>query len=130
MKRFALVALFIVVGALISFAPQGDASSARKQSIVVDFPQPMKLLDVLLTGTYVFVHDEERMAQGGPCTSIYRFEDNQQGKLVVEFHCVPIERPAANRFLIKSQRIGWGTNLAEVLEYQFAGDTEAHGVPR
>ena len=43
-------------------------------------------------GTYVIEHDAERMANGGPCTHIYKFDDRRLP--VVAFHCVHLDRPA------------------------------------
>ena len=130
MKRFnltilAVVALFLIGGL---FAPTGRANTSKKQSIVVEFTQRVKLLDVVLKGEYVFVHDEEKMAQGEACTYIYTSVAGQPGSLVVSFHCQPTERKKADHFTLVTKRLL--PDILELEEYQFAGSTEGHRVPK
>ena len=91
---------------------------------VVEFPGKVKLLGVILKGEYVFVHDEERMARGEACTYIYTNRAGQPGRLVVSFHCRPVERLRAERFTVMTTRLL--PDLLELHEYQFAGSTECH----
>jgi hypothetical protein len=80
----------------------------------------------ILIGTYVIVHDD---GQGGPCTALYRVGT---GPLPLEetvaFHCTPFKRKAAPRF---TTTVDWNPALGMdmLIEYQFAGDSEGHGVP-
>ena len=68
------------------------------------------------------------MAAGGPCTSLYRV---RPGRLpieeVVAFHCIPRERAVARNFTTVIERNP--TSGDTLMEYQFEGDTEGHGVP-
>ena len=80
-------------------------------------------MGVMLRGEYLFVHDDEKMAKGLDCTYVY----DSAGKLVVSFHCEPIERAKTDQFKVLVTTKG---NLLEIEEYQFAGSTEAHRVPR
>lgn len=128
MKRFGLIALMLAVGALIVFAPGTNAGSGKKQTGVVDFTQRTKLRDVYLSGKTLFVHDDEKMARGEPCTSVYSYEGNIKGKLIIEFHCQPVERTKTDRFFVRSLILGAPHNLPEVQEFQFAGSTEGHRI--
>jgi hypothetical protein len=131
MKRYGfgllVIGALLVVGAL---SPAGVAGQAKAQKAVLQFDEPVKLLDVILKGEYVIVHDDERMAKGEPCTYVYARENGQQGKLVVSFHCVPVQREAADRFTVIVGGYDPATRLPEMVEYRFAGSTEGHQVPR
>ena len=78
----------------------------------------------------LFVHDEERMARGEPCTTIRLFEPGSgPTESLVSFHCIPTRRPVARAFTIRTRpntADGFGCVLTE---YQFAGDSDGHGVP-
>jgi hypothetical protein len=130
MKRFAFAIL--VLGALVlgagTPAVTGTDKNTRVQQAVVDFDTPTKLLNVMLKGRYLFVHDEARMAKGEACTYVYNYAEDKRGELLVSFHCIPVERDKENNFTI-SVRIMPGVNLYELTEYKFAGDTEGHKVP-
>ena len=95
----------------------------RVQTAKVEITEPLKLLNVILKGDYKFVHDEDKMAKGEPCTYVY----DAAGKLVVSFHCEPVERDRASQFKIL---VTSSAGLPEMEEYQFAGSTEGHRVPR
>ena len=130
MKRFVLISLMIVgalaVGGGLWPSARGKAASHR-QSAVVEFTQTVKLQNVLLRGKYLIVHDEELMAGGAPCTYVYHGDRADPAKLVIAFHCIPVERHRADGFkVIVSNYAG---AMPEVKEYQFAGSTEGHLVP-
>lgn len=117
-----LGALSITIGV---FAGQANTEPKKQQRATVEFTETVKLLNVFLKGDYLVVHDEERMAQGEDCTYVY----DKSGKLVVSFHCIPIERPKAESFRIVTTRANLAYGPAEIKEIQFAGSTEAHQVP-
>jgi|SRR5215467_11696162 len=130
MKRSILLG-FLLITAVFVVVASTKASTPRVEKAVVEFPQQVKLLDVFLKGSYLFVHDEDKMARGEACTYIYEFIDGKQGKLVTSFHCSPIARERAEKFVIKTNRLGATFNdLIEITEYQFAGSTEGHQVPK
>jgi hypothetical protein len=127
------VGLVLLVGAL-SPAPaarHGDPSPVR-QSAVVTFERPTWVAGELLVGRYLIVHDEERMAQDGPCTALYRVgAPTAPAEEVIAFRCIPRERKAASGFTatVTSNR-AHGIDVFDTLtEFQFAGDMEGHGVP-
>jgi hypothetical protein len=126
MKRLLIAAsmvaaLVITIGA---FAAHTSAEAKKNDRATIEFTQTVKLLNVVLKGEYLVVHDEAMMAKGEDCTYLY----DKKGKLVVSFHCTPIERPKTDRFRIVTRRLDQ-SGLSEVVEIQFAGTTEAHLVP-
>ncbi len=131
MKRIVLISL-VMSGALLvggGLWPSASGNAApRRESAVVEFTQTVKLQNVLLRGEYLIVHDEELMARGEPCTYIYHGNRVDPAKLVVSFHCIPVERDRVNGFKVTlSHPTTYG--VPEVQEYQFAGSTEGHQVP-
>jgi hypothetical protein len=126
MKRLLIAtsmlgALMITIGA---FAVHTKAEAKTIDRATIEFTQTVKLVNVVLKGEYLVVHDEALMAKGEACTYVY----DRSGKLVVSFHCTPVERPKADRFRLVTRRLD-PSGLSEVVEIQFAGSTEAHLVP-
>lgn len=121
-------ALVIASMAFATFPNTGHAGSIR-QTAVVTFEHPTWVSTARLIGTYIIEHDDARMARGEPCTALYRVGGGRRsGEEVVSFHCIPRERTASRRFSTRVLRDPIsGTDT--LTEYQFAGDTEAHGVP-
>jgi hypothetical protein len=130
MKRFTFAIL--VTGALLmvgsALAMTSRVADSKLQKAVVVFEEKVKLLDVILKGQYLFVHDEERMARGESCTYVYNYSDNEQGKLVVSFHCMPVEREKTDHFTVTTKRLP-NIDMYELVEYRFAGSNEGHRVP-
>jgi hypothetical protein len=130
MKRFTFAILITVSLIMVSsaLAMTSRVADSKLQKAVVVFEEKVKLMDVILKGQYLFVHDEERMARGESCTYVYNYSNNEQGKLVVAFHCIPVEREKTNRFTVTTKRLP-NIDLYELIEYRFAGDNEGHRVP-
>ena len=118
-----IAALIATIGVTASRA-DADASKNNERA-TIEFTETVKLMDVLLKGQYLIVHDEDRMAKGEDCTYVY----DRAGKLVVSFHCTPVERPMAKSFRIVTTRLNFSYGPPEIKEIQFAGSTEAHTVP-
>jgi hypothetical protein len=78
----------------------------------------------ILQGRYVIEHDNDRMARGEPCTHIYAFNDRT--KPVVTFHCTHLQRGMASQSTASLATVG---TMEVLTEFQFSGDTAAHGVP-
>jgi hypothetical protein len=131
MRRLLL--FIVMLGAVtLSSSPRLSsptaASSAPNERAVVEFMNPVKLLDVLLQGEYLFVHDD-MMARGDVCTYVYKLEAGKPDKLVVSFHCIPAQRAKVDRFTVRTVLVSPELRLYEVREIQFAGSSEAHKVP-
>jgi len=128
MKSFFLFVALICAVVLTSTSSANDKSPmTRKQKATTQFNQPVVVQGVTLKGEYLFVHDDAAMARGEACTRIYKGNAEIANNLVVEFHCVPIQRTKANYFLARTVRRADG--IIELNEFQFKGDTEAHGTP-
>jgi hypothetical protein len=132
MKPFVLISL-ITLGALAVSAdlwPSARVKAApHRHSAVVEFTETVKLQNVLLRGQYLIIHDEELMARGEPCTYIYHGDRPDPAKLVISFHCIPVERDKAEGFKVTLSHHSGAYEIPEVKEYQFAGSTEGHQVP-
>jgi hypothetical protein len=127
----------ILVGALLVlavFTVGGFASSGprtlHQQWAIMNFTDPVVVLrDHILMGPYLIVHDDTKMARGEPCTSSYRFDVARGTRdLEVSFMCKPTQRAICEKTTFSVRRDDLGLN--HVTEYQFAGDSEVHGVPQ
>ena len=103
------------------------SNTTGKQSAVTNFDRAVVLHGVTLKGEYLFVHDDAAMQRGEACTYVYEGKAAISNKLVVSFHCVPVQRVKAKRFTVRSVETSAG--IFELQEFQFAGDTEGHAVP-
>ena len=122
---FVVVLCALIVGS-VSWETRAS-NTVRKQSAVTNFERAVVLQGVTLKGQYLFVHDDAAMQRGEACTFVYEGNAPIASKLVVSFHCVPVQRAKAKHFLLRSVETSSG--ITELQEYQFAGDTEAHAVP-
>ena len=129
MRTKVLIGTMLLAGALgastlAAFAP-------AKQAMALHFLRPTIVAGAAIMGPVVFEHDDEKMARGEPCTTVYRYDHKQQdrGEVIVQFMCTPHERPVATKFEAICDR-GAGTGPDRLLEYQFPGETEGHGVPQ
>ena len=122
---FVVVLCALIIGS-VSWQTKA-ADTARKQSAVMNFDRAVVLHGVTLKGEYLFVHDDAAMQRGEACTYIYEGNAPIPEKLVVSFHCVPIQRAKARNFTVRSVESSPG--ITELQEFQFAGDTEGHAVP-
>src|SRR6266567_2044188 len=90
--RFIIGVLVLWASVAVVLATAGDGQSHR-QSAMVTFARPTWVTDQMVVGTYVVVHDEDKMARGEPCTTFYRVGAAQERlQEVVSFHCIPRER--------------------------------------
>jgi hypothetical protein len=132
-RTFACIAL---AAALVVIATTVTAHAVRPsvQSSRVTFTELTRVCGQFLMGTYIVVHDDAKMAAGGPCTTFYRVADKPgvDADAVVSFHCIPRQRTAVSQTTITTvPTIGVtsATRSVDLVEYQIAGDSEAHGVP-
>jgi len=109
-----------------------QAQPAQIQKATVEFTEPVKLLGVILKGSYLFLHDEGKMARGEPCSWVYaRGETGKFDRLVASFHCIPVQREEpAEQFKVIIAGMNSPFTMPEVVEYRFAGSTEGHQVPK
>jgi hypothetical protein len=131
MSSQVTVTMVLLVGALAStaVATTGDRGAPPLQRAIVNFEHPTKVSTEILMGHYLVVHDEARMARGERCTWLYRVETPRGSQEeAVSFSCIPHARTVVDRFTTATE---WDAALGvyTLTEYQFAGDSEGHGVP-
>jgi hypothetical protein len=127
-----LGATLLLAGGLspVAVATTGDHVAAAQQQAVTYLKEPTLIGTTIIEGPVLFIHDAAKMARGEPCTSIRLF-DPEKGPLeeVLSFRCIPRVRRIAAKFTVTTRpniELGFGCILTE---YQFAGDSEGHGVP-
>jgi hypothetical protein len=124
--RIAIGVTLILAVAAIATITAGSLMPTRQSALVL-LTRPTIIAGAIASGQVIFVHDHEKMANGEPCTTVYQYQSGQQGKKLVEFTCRPDQSARAEHFTARCAR---GTSAPDVLvEYQFKGDTETHGVP-
>jgi hypothetical protein len=122
---FLLVA---IVGAG-TLAARGNSNVAPdKQWAVTNFAEPVLVQGQFVMGPVLIVHDSAKMARGEACTTFYRFEPGRGPKEeLVSFHCRP--RPTAPVASTTFKTMATDAGCKRLVEYQIAGDPEAHGIP-
>lgn len=127
--KLRILGLVVLLG-VFAFVPAGNATvGTTAHSAIVNYVSPVRVGPVTLIGTCLVVHDDAKMAKGEPCTSIYKIDGNGRRQLAVSFHCVPSQGKAVSLFTTAVRSIPGLTTIKEMVSYQFAGETEAHGVP-
>jgi hypothetical protein len=130
-SRF-LVGTVLMVSALATGAvgTSADRIAPARQSAIVYLTEPTLVGSTIVQGPVLFVHDGVKMSRHEPCTTVYLFEPGVGPKEeVASFHCIPTTRKAVATFTITTKpntTLGIGCILTA---YQFANDTESHGVP-
>ena len=129
MQIKTLVGTVIIAGA-VAVSTLAAAGMASRKVGVFHFIRPTFTAGAIVSGHTVIVHDDEKMARGEACTTVYRYDRKvatRQGEELVSFHCKPTARPFAKTAQVNSERSISGPD--RLLEYQLAGETEGHIVP-
>jgi len=120
--------LLVVLG--VGAVATSSSATPVRQWAVVYLQEPTLIGSTIVQGPVLFTHDEAKMARGEPCTTVQLFEPGEgPTESIASFHCVPRSRPVVNKFTLRTRpnvEDGIGCVLTE---YQFAGDSEGHGVP-
>jgi hypothetical protein len=125
-SRILLCALLLA--GVVSIPTTGGEAATPPKWAVVHLQEPTLIAGAFAQGPVLFEHDEGRMARGEPCTIVYEFAPGKgPGREIVAFHCKPRWGENVGTFQFATSRNDRGTCVLK--EYQFAGDTEAHGVP-
>jgi hypothetical protein len=123
----AVLVVAVLTAATVSI---GGAPSVGRQKAVFYLAEHTLIGSTIVQGPVRFVHDDRRMLRGEPCTSVYLVEPGKgDGEEIASFHCIPRARQIVGTFTVRTRpnlELGFGCILTE---YQFAGDTEGHGVP-
>lgn len=104
--------------------------TADRQWSLVNFKETVRVNGRYVVGPVLIVHDTKKMANGEPCTAFYRFDPAEGPKEeLVSFHCIPkVGKQRLAQTTFKTVVIEPG--VKQLVEYQIAGDDEAHGIPR
>ena len=132
MRSRILVGTLFLVGMLAAgtVATSGDGTAPSRQSATVYLTEPTLIGSIIVEGPVLFTHDNAKMTRGEPCTTVYLLEPTKgPTEEVASFHCIPTARQVVHKFTITTRpnaALGFGCVLTE---FQFAGDSEGHGVP-
>lgn len=123
---FLLIAL---VGAGTLAARGNSYVGSDKQWTIVNFQDPVSVNGEFMMGSVLIVHDSAKMARGEPCTTFYRFDPARGPKeALVSFHCNPRQSSGVDTTTLTTVSIIPGA-CKKLVEFQIAGDAEAHGIP-
>ena len=118
----------VMIGAGTLSARGDSYVSADKQWTIANFVDPVLIKGEFVMGSVLIVHDSAKMARGEACTSMYRFDPAVGPKeLLLSFHCRP--RQAGVIANTTFTTVAADPGCRRLIEYQIAGDSEAHGVP-
>jgi hypothetical protein len=106
--------------------PQLNPAPPARRTAEVWFHRPVLVGRAILQGRYVIEHDNDRMARGEPCTHLYAYHD--QTTPVATFDCTHLERDRASQNVVVLVPTSDGS-LQRLTEFQFAGESVAHGYP-
>ena len=131
MRSRILFGALIFVGAFVGgVATGGGVNAPTRQSAIVYLTDPTLIGSTIVEGPVVFTHDSGKMARGEPCTTVNLLEPGKgPAEEIASFHCIPTPRKVVHKFTVTTRpntALGFGCVLTE---FQFAGDSEGHGVP-
>jgi hypothetical protein len=131
MKARLLVLSPLIVGLMsVGTVASRSQSGTARTSAIVNFTDPVLVIDQLVMGPVLIVHDNDKMALGEACTTFYRF-DPARGpqEEIVSFHCTPVRRTVAEKTRLTLSEKNSEPGCKRLLEYQVAGEAEAHAIP-
>jgi hypothetical protein len=130
-----LFLLLVLAVCLAGPASRATAQSQRVDMAVLEFPEKAKILGVTLLGKYVFIHDDQKKADGKECLYIYEYNGDAStpvgsrlGKQVLAFHCQTVERSKV-KLDVLTLTATKEPGVLEIKEIQFAGSDKGHRVP-
>lgn len=131
MRPRIIVGVLLLIGLAAAgtlFASGDHYVGPDKQWTVANFAEPVRVQGQFVMGPVIIVHDSAKMARGEACTTFYRF-DRVVGKkeALVSVHCSP--RPAAPVATTTFATMSTEPGCKRLVEYQIAGDSEAHVLP-
>jgi hypothetical protein len=131
MRTKIFIGASFVVGALAISTLALSAMTPSRRAALVHFTRPTLIAGTFVFGRVVIVHDDEKMARGEACTTLYHYDPKAargEGDSIVNFHCQPKARSAARNVVVRSSQIS-PAGPDRLLEYQLVGEVEGHGVP-
>jgi hypothetical protein len=131
MRARLLAVTWLLVGVLGvgTIATSGDGIAPRRQWAVVYLAEPTLIGSTIVQGPVLFTHDDAKMARGEPCTTVRLVEPTVgPAEEIAAFQCVPVRRNLVHTFTLRTRPNTEMGLRCVLMEYQFAGDTEGHGV--
>jgi hypothetical protein len=128
--RWFVSVVLLAAGLGSGVLASGDAGRGpARQWAVVYLTEPTLIGSTFVQGPVLFTHDEGTMARGEPCTSVQLFEPGR-GPIeeIASFHCIPRPGAMTTRFRLTTRPSAYGFGCV-LTAYQFANDSEIHGVP-
>ena len=129
-RIFLTTCVFVAVFVAGTVATSDHGRGATRQWAVVYLAEPTLIGSTIVQGPVLFTHDDAKLARGEPCTTVRLFEPaTGPDEEIASFHCMPVSRKIVHAFTLRTRpntEMGLGCVLTE---YQFAGETEGHGVP-
>jgi hypothetical protein len=128
-RLFICAALFVGILTVGTMAVGDMGVTGSQKWIIANLVQPTVIAGTVAQGPVLIVHDDKEMANGGPCTTVYRYNTSHgRQQKIVSFMCQPVQRDVVDKFTMTCSRPSLD-GIHVLVEYQFPGDTEAHRVP-
>jgi len=136
MKPVIILSFLALAICLAMPAAVTRAQSNKVDMSVLEFTEKTQLMGVTLLGKYVFIHDDQKKAEGKECLYVYELKGGDAkaplterlGKQVLAFHCQMVERPKA-KIDVLTLTLSRDPGVFEIREIQFAGSDRGHRVP-
>ncbi|HMF98636.1 MAG TPA: hypothetical protein VKE96_30255 [Vicinamibacterales bacterium] len=131
-KRSIVFTTLAAVAIIAATTLAAAAGRAPVQASRITFTEVTRVCGHYLAGDYIVVHDDNKMAAGEPCTTFYRMRKGKPAVAEVSFRCSPKQRaPVAQTTIWTVPTVGVtsATQSLDLVEFQLAGDPEAHVVP-
>src|SRR5215467_8719076 len=134
MRTLKILSLLTLAVGLAMPVPGARAQSKDVDMAVLEFTEKTQILGVTLLGKYVFIHDDQKKAEGKECLYVYEYNGDSKtplpsrlGKQVLAFHCEMVERPKS-KIDVLTLAMSKEASIFEIKEIQFAGTDKGHRV--
>src|SRR5262245_33218001 len=134
MRTLVILSLLTLAVGLAMPVPTARAQSKDVDMAVLEFTEKTQLLGVTLLGKYVFIHDDQKKAEGKECLYVYEYKGDAKtplltrlGKQVIAFHCQMVER-SKSKIDVLTLTMNKQQDMFEIKEIQFAGTDKGHRV--
>ena len=123
LKWLGRLAVLSAIGAALVSPLHAEERS--QELLRVRFTRPTFFQGVLLRGDYLFLHEEDKMANEEPCLFVYRERTGTADTPIASLHGTVVEGARTAHARVEALRISEGT-LWYLREIQFPGSTAAH----
>src|SRR5215471_15922707 len=131
---FLTLAVLLMIPASKTIAQSDKIQANKVDMAVLEFTEKTELLGVTLLGKYVFIHDDQKKAEGKECLYVYEYNGDSKtplpsrlGKQVLAFHCQMVERPKS-KIDVLTLTMNKAQTMFEIKVIQFAGTDKGHRI--